>query len=119
MCGTIANKPKTLKKLLSTIHSSLVNVSNDSSIVPPIIYNNDVENYINNLENDIKKILPDNKKYLSRWISLKLLDENTSINDALKSNLNIDIENYSIIQEKLLEIKSDLDTKRINFFIFA
>ena len=112
LSGTIANKSKTLKNLLNVIYSTLLNNSMSSSIVSPITYNDDVESCINSIEDDIKNLLPDDKKYLSRWISLKLLDENDSINSALKTNLNIDIKNNNIIQDKLLEIKSDLKEKR-------
>lgn len=53
--------------------------------------------------------MPKQKHYLSRWISLKLLDENHSINEALKTHLNIDLENNITIQETLLEIKEELN----------
>ena len=41
-------------------------------------------------------LLPENKKYLARWISLKLLDENDLIYEAIKSNFHIDIVNNFI-----------------------
>ncbi len=119
MFGTIANKPKTLKNLLHVIYSTLSNSDNKSSISYPITYNSNVENCINDIEDDIKNLLPDNKQYLSRWISLKLLDENTSINNALKTNLNIDIENNTVIQSKISKIKADLKENRVGVGIFT
>ncbi len=113
--GTIANKPKTLKKLLEVIHSTLTDSKKDTSSVSlPITYDKKVEDYINVLEGDIKDILPSTKKYLSRWIALKMLDENSSINDALKSNLNIDLQNDVYIQEKIDKIKSDLENENLS-----
>ena len=112
--GTIANKPKTLKKLLDAIHSSLLSSKENISAPQPVTYISQVENYINEIQDDIKTILPEQKKYLSRWISIKLIDENASINKALKSNLNIDIENNASLQEKLLKIKSRLQEDGLN-----
>ena len=113
--GTIANKPKTLKKLLDVIHSTLTDSSKDiSSISSPVIYDKQVEDYISLLESDIEDILPSNKKYLSRWIALKMLDENCSINEALKSNLNIDLQDNAVIQEKLIKFKSDLESENLS-----
>ena len=106
LCGTIANKKKTLKKLLETISS----VVNSNNLVPKSLeYDTKVEYFINYIEDDIKAILPAKKKYLSRFVALKLLEENESINEALNSNLNINIDTNTTLQEKLLKIKSDLN----------
>ena len=95
---------------MSVIYSSLNNIHNKSnSVISPITYDTKVENYINIIENDLSELLPPNKKYLSRWIALKLLDENTSINDALKTNFNIDINTNIPLHEKMLKIKSQMD----------
>lgn len=108
MYGTIANKTKTLKKLIETIYNKLKN-SKDS--IPYLVkYSDEVENFISNTHDDIAKLLPDNKKYLARWISLKLLEKNTSIYESLKSNFNIDISNNANIQNKLKELEPNLNT---------
>ena len=112
MFGTIANKPKTLKKLLDTIFSLTSNKDSKSCDIPsPIIYDDDVENSVNEIKEDIQNILPASKAYLARWIALKLLDENASINKALKSYLHIDLDNNSGLQEKLQKIKTNLNEK--------
>ena len=82
--GTIANKPKTLKKLLDTMSSILENPSRCNPY--HVKYSEEIESFISSVSEDIYDILPDNKKYLSRWVSLKLLDENSSIDVALKTN---------------------------------
>lgn len=111
--GTIANKKKTLVNLLDTLNDSLQSTFSSSSTFH-IKYSDDVEEYISIIEPDIKAILPTEKQYLSRWVSLKLLDENSSINIALQKNLNIDIENNTSIQEKLSKIKSELKEKGLS-----
>ncbi len=60
-------------------------------------------------------LLPEDKKYLARWISLKLLDENNLIYESIKSNFNVDIVNNSKLQEKLSEIKNELNEKGLSF----
>ena len=60
-------------------------------------------------------LLPENRKYLARWISLKLLDENDLIYEAIKSNFHIDIVNNSKLQEKLSRIKEELSEKSLSF----
>ncbi len=77
-------------------------------------YSEEIESFISSVSEDIYDILPDNKKYLSRWVSLKLLDENSSIDVALKTNFGIDIQNNSKIQEKLDLLKSSLNEKGSN-----
>ena len=101
--GTIANKPKTLKKLLETINIALENKPS-YNITCPVIYESKVEDFIKYIENDIKELLPNGKKYLSRFVALKLLDENSSINEALKIHLNIDMEN-NVLKEKIRKYK--------------
>ena len=90
------------------MHSCLDKDKNIVSTAYNIQYSSRVEEYVSIIQEDIKDILPPSKQYLARWISLKLLDENFSINNALKSNLNIDLDNNSNLQEKLLKIKSKL-----------
>ena len=71
-------------------------------------YSDEVEQFILDTHDDIEKLLPDNKKYLTRWVSLKLLEENSSIYEALKTNFNIDISKNKNIKERLDKIRSDL-----------
>lgn len=81
----------------------------------PIVYSSEIEKYIKELENIIAPILPNEKKYLSRFISLKVLDENNSINSALKLNYGIDISGNSQINEVINKIKSELSKNGLSF----
>lgn len=112
--GTIANKKSTMENLLKTINSSIKNNTQNEFQIP-IKYDTKIENYINSIENDIKAILPSDKQFISRWLSLKILDENSSIINDLKTYLNIDLENNSTIQEKINYIKSDLEKDNLSF----
>lgn len=60
------------------------------------------------------ELLPSNKKYLSRWIALKLLDENELVYKALKSNFDIDIANDPELNKKILRIKRELNESGID-----
>lgn len=107
--GTVANKKKTLYELLNVSLDCCINKGKAvSSNTYMVHYPSIVEKYVTDIQSYIDTILPSEKRYLSRWISLRLLDENSSINDALKSNLNIDLDNNPILEEKLFKIKSEL-----------
>lgn len=110
--GTIANKPKTLKNLLNVLSKYLETSSTKKRFM--VKYNDDAENLISDIIDDISNLLPDNKKYLARWISIKLLDEKTTIYNALQSNFNIDLANNQSIQGKLSKIKSNLKTSNLS-----
>lgn len=92
--GTIARKQKTLKNLLSIIYD----VTCGKIICHPqkVKYLPIIEDCILMLESEVYKILPDNKKYLSRWLSLKLLDGNTSILNSSEKFLNINLSSDNI-----------------------
>ncbi len=108
VCGTIANKPKTLKKFMEKMYDYLEN-SSASSNRYLVKYDDKVEKFISEIEEDIFKLLPDNKKHLSRWIATKFLDDDDdTICNALKSNFNVDMKNNSDFKEKLLRIKLKL-----------
>lgn len=113
--GTVANKKKTLNNLLNVLHSSLEECENIPITHHGIEYDDNVEKYISEIENDIKVMLPSNKQYLSRWVCLKLLDENIPIIDALKESLDIDLSNNSALQEKISEIKDNFENDGITF----
>lgn len=108
--GTVANKPKTLKKLLDTMYNYLEN-PNKNSHRYLVKYDDVIENTISNIIDDISLLLPDNKKCLARWIAIKLFFGNTDISNILKANLNIDSSKLDVIIEKLSNLKSDLEDK--------
>ncbi len=113
MFGTVANKKKSLRELTKVIYASLEN-SEISHTPYGIEYDDKVEKFVCSVQGYIETLLPKKNKNLSRWISLKILDENHSINEALKLNLGIDINNDSNIQEKLLKIKSELNEEGLD-----
>lgn len=113
--GTIARKQKTLKKLLSVIYD----VTCGKIICHPqkVKYLPIIEDCILMLESEVYKILPDNKKYLSRWLSLKLLDGNTSILNSSEKFLNINLSsdniNLKLDEARKLLRKSDITNNNL------
>lgn len=112
--GTIANKKHSLNKVLEVLYSSLNSNNNFHKSAYKMHYSSEIENYIFEIEDNVKSLLPKGKKYLSRWVCLKLFDENSSINSALKSYLDIDLEDNLILQEKLTKIKLDLKERGLS-----
>lgn len=108
--GTIARKQKTLNHLLSVIDKV---ASGKLKTLPKLIrYSDIIENCINILSVPIKEILPDTHKYLSRWLSLKLIDNDSKIISSIKTHLHInlfneDINNKLAICKKLINNISD------------
>ncbi len=109
--GTTARKRKTLNKLLETIYD----VCNKKIIPHPkkVTYIPIFEENISSLSQEIKITfnLSDN---LSRWISLKLIDDETSIIKSIETHLNINIQNNIDIQNKVKQIKNELLKHNIN-----
>ena len=82
--GVIAHQTKTLENLMKTIY----NVCNNYTLCSPILveYSSKIEEYISSISLRIKdSILPINN-YLTRWISLKLIDGDSKILDLIKTN---------------------------------
>ena len=105
--GVTAKKIKTLDKLMKTIYDVCT-----KKIIPNpkrLIYSSYIETYINNIENDIIDLLPDNRKFLSRWIALKLLDRNDKIISSIENNFNINLIKNPLLVSKLYNIYSLID----------
>jgi len=98
--GTTARKPKTLKKL----QEAVFNVCSKKVICKPhkIKYVPIIEYVVLNLISEIKSICKDS--YLSRWITLKIIDGDEKIISSIEKSLNINIKENKIINEKLEEI---------------
>ncbi len=109
--GTIARKPKTLKKLLDTI----CKVATSEIICTPkkIKYLPIIEDCVLMLSAEIQKVLPATSSYLTRWICLKLIDGDASILESIEKALNIDL-SASSISQKLEEVKKLLSKNDIN-----
>lgn len=82
--GTIARKPKTLKKLLQTIED----VACGKIIISPklVEYDLNIEEAITNISRKIDNLISDDDKYLKRWISLKLIDGDEKIVESINKN---------------------------------
>ena len=92
--GTIARKQKTLNHLLSVINKV---ASGKLKTFPKLIrYSDIIENCIDILSFSIKEILPDTHKYLHRWLSLKLIDNDSKIINSIKTHLHINLFNEDI-----------------------
>lgn len=113
--GTTARKKKTLNKLLETI---LKVSSGEIKCSPNLVkYHPLIEDCILMLEPTIQKLIPNNKTYLSRWIALKLIDNEKTIISSIEKNFNVCFNEYNI-QKKLCEVYEILennDIDKINF----
>lgn len=113
--GTTARKRKTLDKLLSTI----LKVSLGEIVCKPnlIKYHPIIEDSIIMLEATIQKFLPKESIHLSRWISLKLIDEEPSIITSIENNFLVSFKRKDL-QNKLEEVNDFLaqnDIRKDNF----
>lgn len=101
--GTVARKKKSLKQLLSLINDMAVgNVKASPRLAR---YSNDIEDAIDTLTPSIVKLLPDKYKYISRWIALKLMDNDPKILNSIKKHLSVELFSEEII-DKLFTISS-------------
>jgi len=83
--GTIARKKKTISNLLSSI---LFYCENTEKRNPNLVkYEPFIESAIHLLETPIKQNLSKENQYLSRWISLKLLDGDSTLKNRIMENL--------------------------------
>ena len=117
--GTIAHKKKTLRELKNVIYK--VSTGNIKPNPKRVKYNEEVEKYINEISQEIKKekeleednsieaytIMPD---YIYKWISIKLIDGEEKILKSIEENLNINLESKNI-QDKLEKIRNEYINK--------
>ena len=83
--GTIARKKKTIDSLLDAI---LKACHNRESLSPrPLLYPSFLESCIHTLESPLQQILTKSHSYLSRWVSLKLLDGDPILQKKIQENL--------------------------------
>lgn len=98
--GITARKPKTLKKLQETVFDVC-----SKKVMP----NPKKIKYVPIIEYSILTLLPELEKiyktsYLSRWISLKIIDGDEKIISSIESSFNININGNKIINQTLKEI---------------
>lgn len=109
--GTIARKRKTLNNLIN----KTLEVCEEKKITPKKIkYLPVIEECIEVLEPKIEKILPKDRKYLTRWICLKLIDRDEKIIKAIEDHLNIELRENVDLNVKLQRVKEILESNGIN-----
>ncbi len=102
--GTIARKKKTLKRLIEIVQKVCT-----GEIKPQpkqITYIPVIENSIAILNSKLQNIIPKEKNYLLRWISLKIIDGEPKILSSIQQNLKIKI--YEIVEKEMIEIEEIL-----------
>ncbi len=109
--GTTANKPKTLNKLLEVI----IEVCTNKLLIVPnkVKYLPIIEDSILMLSPSVENIIGNKYSYLSRWICLKLIDNNSQIIKSIQDNFNVDFINDEEINNKLIQIESLLSKNDI------
>ena len=113
--GTTSREPKTFKNLLNVIYK----VCNNKIICNPnvIKYEPIIEDSIFSINSEITKITNNNFKYINRWISIKLLDNDYEIIKSIENNLNINLHTEEITnklnESKKLLLKNDIDDENI------
>lgn len=98
--GTIARKKRTLNNLMKKVQE----VCECNLIYKPKIpkYPILIEDSILKLQSEIEKIIPANQKYLSRWIALKLLDDDKKIIKSIDKNIcSNTLKSNKILNQKL------------------
>ena len=91
--GTSATNKKTLQKLKEVIYNQCSYSEEFSPIL--VKYPGSIEKKISEITDTISNIVPDEHKYLSRWISLKILDGDEKILSKI---------NEKILNKKLLSV---------------
>ena len=105
--GTIARKPKTLQKLLKTIHDVC---TGEIKVFPKQV------KYSPIIEDSINLLIPELKEdYISRWIALKILDGDEKILKSIQSKFNINLDSDNIIRKRI-QIQNMLENNNINTY---
>lgn len=99
------------KKGLDTLMDAVFDVTNKKIVTTPLKtnYGVTIEQAINTLEPSIKELIGD--KLNSRWVAIKLLDEDCTLLETLSKHLGFDLKDT--ISQKLNEAKSILQTANI------
>ena len=111
--GTVARKKKTLFNLMEKIY--LISKQKEKILPNGVEYPSEIENEINILEKDLKNIIPLEKLYLARWISIKLIDRDKEILSVIEENLKIDLVNNINIKKIQL---NDVEGKIVSTIIY-
>lgn len=114
--GTIARKKKTLNKLMQSVYE--VCTENCSDELFKIEYPESIENAITIVEKSAKELLCSSLFTNYRWISLKLLEENSKIISSIENYLNINLVDNENISCSVNKAKEILEDNNINISSF-
>lgn len=108
--STVAHDSSSLKRLTETIDKLISREITTSPI--KLKYSDDIEKAINIIKTEIDK--KDIGKLNSRWLSLKLLDEDDSLLNEINNYLSIDFLNDDNIKSAISDAKAYLKNKGIS-----
>lgn len=108
--GTSARSGKGLNQLMDAVWET--SKQNFHSHPLRIVYDENIEEAVSSLEPVIQKSIGD--KINSRWIALKLLENDTKLLDTLKNHLGCDIRNDHELCEKLSKTNEYLERQKIS-----
>lgn len=111
--GTTARKSKTLQKLLDVILETCSS-KNSTFVSKTVTYFPIIEDSLLMLSSEVQKLLPEDKQYLTRWISLKLLDGESTILHSIEKSFAITLVDNSVIRDQLEEIQDLLHKNDIH-----
>lgn len=110
--GTIARKKKTLNSLMKKVEEV---ASKKVEPKPKLIkYIPIIEDGIKIISSKVEGVLKEEKKHLSRWISLKLIDREEKILSSIQNKLNISLLENEEINNKIVETEEMLKKHNIN-----
>ena len=103
--GTIAHDESTLKKLINCIYNVCIQ---KKECKPNLIkYEPAIEDSILSITSEINKVVNNNFKYITRWICIKLIENESKILNSIENRLNINLHTENIYN-KLEKIKKEL-----------
>lgn len=110
--GTIARKKKTLASLMQKVDEIC---SKTASYIPNLTkYSNTIEENIMILSKRLKNVLPKKYHYLTRWICIKLFDNDEKIISELNEHIfNFDIREKKSIRKTLNDCSKNLKDSNI------
>ena len=109
--GTNARDEKTLKNLINCIYQVCIG---QKKCNPKIIkYEAIIEDAIISINSEVKKINNTDFKYINRWISLKILENDSKIMSSIEKYLNVNLHTENITNH-LNKIEKQLKENDIN-----
>lgn len=103
--GTIARKKKTLKNLMEKVEAVCSGKMKPNP--KKVKYIPIIEDSIQMVSSKLQRLLPEEKQYLLRWVSIKLIDREEKILDSIEENLKISLKDEEICS-KLVEVEAIL-----------